>query len=100
VARQLQRYFVALMGFGVAAVWSSSGFNSGLACLLAAAVCYAATAFHQRRAEPHGARRPRRATRADSVPRRPQRPSVVPVVLEEREEVAGDTPARVLEYGW
>jgi hypothetical protein len=48
VAEQLQRYFVAAIGFAVAALWSFAGSASGLTCLLVAGVCYGVTAIFQR----------------------------------------------------
>lgn len=50
MSQQSQRYFTAVMGFALAAVWIAVGFWGATICSLASAACYAAAGLaHKRR---------------------------------------------------
>jgi hypothetical protein len=100
VQQQLQRYFVALIGFGVVAVWSASGLMSVLACLFAALVCYAAAAIRQRRSAAARIGNGRPVTRAERTGTQPGRPRVVPTAAGQREDAEAERWPRAAEYGW
>lgn len=99
--KQFQRYFVALIGFGVVAVWSASGLMSVLACLLATLVCYLVTAVAQRRtAEARIANTGRPVIRPERVGVRAEPSRVVPAAADQQEEAEAERRPRVAEYGW
>ena len=96
--QQLQRYFVATLGFAIVAVWSAAGFEAALVCVAAAAGCYGTavlaqrtTAGRPRPARPRSSERP--ARRAPAA--RPRRP----VYEEPRHELEPVSTAGE-RYGW
>jgi hypothetical protein len=68
VSEQLQRYFAAVAGGGIAVTWLTAGFVTALICLVVAGASYAGAAMAQR-----GGPSRKRATRPRRVaPRPPQ----------------------------
>ena len=75
--RSFQRSLIALLGFGVTAVWSAVGFEAALACLVAAAASYLGAGVIARQDlagfQPGHAARRRRLREFDRTPRHASR---------------------------
>jgi hypothetical protein len=90
MSTQLQRYFAAILGFAIAAIWFEAGVVAALICVAAAAASYGATVFLQ----------PTRTVRRAPRPKRePVRPRPRPV-LEAAAQDAPSEPSATGTYGW
>jgi hypothetical protein len=117
VSQQLTRYFAAVFGLGLGAVWSFGGFASALTCLAVAGVCFGLAVMSQRGAfgpAPESASRrpvleaappttarakrpsPERAHRSSQV--RPRRAGAPPPVSHRQHDDVESAGA--VEYGW
>jgi hypothetical protein len=85
VSAQLQRYFAAILGFGIAATWFEAGALAAFVCLVAAAASYGAAVFLQPT---------RAARRAPRTRREPVRRRAMP------EPEAPSEPSATGTYGW
>lgn len=76
VKQVAQRYLVAAVVFGIAAVWSGLGVSASFECLLAFTAAYVGAAAVQRRRAASAARAGRRTrSRSRAESRRPRRES-------------------------
>jgi len=90
MSTQLQRYFAALLGFAIAAIWFEAGAVAALVCVLAAAASYGAVVFLQ----------PTRTVRRTPRPaREPVRPRPQPV-FDSQAHDAPSEPSATGTYGW
>jgi hypothetical protein len=117
VGQQLTRYFAAVFGLGLGAVWSFGGFASALTCLAVAGVCFGLVVISQRGAlgrVPELANRghvfevaPQTAARAKRPPAarahrssqvRPRRATAPPAAGHRQHD--DRESAGAVEYGW
>jgi hypothetical protein len=93
MSTQLQRYFAAILGFAIAAVWFEAGVVAALVCVVAAAASYGAVVFLQ------PTRTVRRAPRPKRELARP-RPHPRPQPVFDAAHEAPSEPSATGTYGW
>lgn len=118
MGQQLARYFAAVMGLALGAVWLFGGFASALTCLFAAGVCFGMTAVSQRgvlgrveesarrhrpvlevaRSDTARARRPPHRTAGRPKQARPRTVAASPSLNDRQLE--SKELASAVEYGW